>query len=790
MDFHSLSRRELQALCKKNKIPANITNVAMADALKALQIVEGIDDLMHPSKSVTAQSSIESPTRSEVMSPYLPPSAAGSTRWRQSGRSTRRNLVNNNAQSQDNEIGATAAMSTLQSGKKDEVEDEKRDVLMTPAPLGATSRRRRGAEDSTVKRVYSTRRSARLAEKSLKMLNEGNHGVSSSIAKKESTKSGSTNVDMALQKDFDEEITGGGDSSTDSSEISVPYNLEVVSAKKQGVLSDVAYGEVSSSISENVTELYEEKREEAEDICIQNLSAALNLSNEVVESGKDEVEEREHSEAANGSNQEMEVSNEKETGIGLDAEAEQVEKKRDNNTQDPRGESIVMALSSNDEAELGEEVSVNTQDPSGKSIVIELGEEGSDPGELGEEVSVNTQDPSGESIVMPLNSNDEAELGEEVSVNTQDPSGESIVIELGSNDETELGEEVSVNTQEPSGESIVIELGEDVRVDTQDPGVESVVIALSLDDEVIGKEAELGEEGSVKADDLSDEIAAIKHEVQQKLFVEKDMELLNDTYNEEGEKPEGGIAAAAAEPEGFKNIAFENEKDNEIEKERNEDTDVDNAVVKLTELGLQEAAVVATKEGDSDCCTDQLVVDGELNEEDEPKETGIFEHKEESLAADLVPKNEEQQQIMDDDEEEPQKKKSFQIIPPAGSTDTDLITSTTPIKNSASKASNNRQWAVFSDNKENIGSGGKLSTMKEGAKDTTKKKNVNYDEMSVRMLKKMVKEKFKKLSINDSNDENDDSHGQGNHHHDSSKVEMGQAVAPSRSALQPLPENN
>jgi hypothetical protein len=36
MDFHTLSRRELQTLCKKNKIPANITNVAMADALSAL----------------------------------------------------------------------------------------------------------------------------------------------------------------------------------------------------------------------------------------------------------------------------------------------------------------------------------------------------------------------------------------------------------------------------------------------------------------------------------------------------------------------------------------------------------------------------------------------------------------------------------------------------------------------------------------------------------------------------------------------------------------------------------
>ena len=39
MDFHNLSRKDLQTLCKKNKIPANLTNVTMADALQALQIV-------------------------------------------------------------------------------------------------------------------------------------------------------------------------------------------------------------------------------------------------------------------------------------------------------------------------------------------------------------------------------------------------------------------------------------------------------------------------------------------------------------------------------------------------------------------------------------------------------------------------------------------------------------------------------------------------------------------------------------------------------------------------------
>ncbi|XP_024390794.1 uncharacterized protein [Physcomitrium patens] len=42
MDYHALSRRELQALCKQYKIPANKTNVFMADALAAL--LNGADE--------------------------------------------------------------------------------------------------------------------------------------------------------------------------------------------------------------------------------------------------------------------------------------------------------------------------------------------------------------------------------------------------------------------------------------------------------------------------------------------------------------------------------------------------------------------------------------------------------------------------------------------------------------------------------------------------------------------------------------------------------------------------
>jgi hypothetical protein len=39
MDFHTLSRRELQALCKRNGVRANMTNAAMAEALQGLTSV-------------------------------------------------------------------------------------------------------------------------------------------------------------------------------------------------------------------------------------------------------------------------------------------------------------------------------------------------------------------------------------------------------------------------------------------------------------------------------------------------------------------------------------------------------------------------------------------------------------------------------------------------------------------------------------------------------------------------------------------------------------------------------
>ncbi|XP_026389279.1 uncharacterized protein LOC113284087 isoform X2 [Papaver somniferum] len=44
MDYHSMKRKELQSLCKKHHIPANMTNSAMADALSALNLVDEVEE--------------------------------------------------------------------------------------------------------------------------------------------------------------------------------------------------------------------------------------------------------------------------------------------------------------------------------------------------------------------------------------------------------------------------------------------------------------------------------------------------------------------------------------------------------------------------------------------------------------------------------------------------------------------------------------------------------------------------------------------------------------------------
>nr|GMC98686.1 high mobility group nucleosome-binding domain-containing protein 5-like [Ipomoea batatas] len=169
MDFRSLTRRELQALCKKNKIHANITNVAMADALQALDLVEGIEDFLKPSEAETAISSVELPHKSDISSQSVPSTVRRTARRKtvkndtetsqsltRTRNSTRRKLAGN-------EVAETPIMPTVE---RSAAAKEKQDVQTPGAVL--TSQKREAKEKSSVSQVYTIRRSARLAAKRLK----------------------------------------------------------------------------------------------------------------------------------------------------------------------------------------------------------------------------------------------------------------------------------------------------------------------------------------------------------------------------------------------------------------------------------------------------------------------------------------------------------------------------------------------------------------------------------------------------------------------------------------------
>lgn len=147
---------------------------------------------MQASQSGTAQSSIESPEGKEVTSPRVLATGGRTTRRRTAAkepvtlqpttrtrRSSRKNI------STDADVAAvpytaetpavvqtakkaplTSVCRKMESQFKECEEEEKKDALVTPAPSGVSTRRRRGVkEESVVKKEYSTRRSVRLAKK-------------------------------------------------------------------------------------------------------------------------------------------------------------------------------------------------------------------------------------------------------------------------------------------------------------------------------------------------------------------------------------------------------------------------------------------------------------------------------------------------------------------------------------------------------------------------------------------------------------------------------------------------
>ncbi|KAL7230227.1 hypothetical protein ACSBR2_008689 [Camellia fascicularis] len=204
MDFHSLTRRELQALCKKNKIPANITNIAMADALKALEIVEGMEELLKPCESETAQSSIESPEKMVKTSQGVPRIGCRTSTRRKAiqkepessqiltrtSRGTRRTITGD-VENAMFDVPTTPAMPSsrkiapvastrrkMETQLNEEAENEKnvpetpKETITRRRATGASARQKTETkkyqkEETSVLKVYSTRRTMRLSEKKM-----------------------------------------------------------------------------------------------------------------------------------------------------------------------------------------------------------------------------------------------------------------------------------------------------------------------------------------------------------------------------------------------------------------------------------------------------------------------------------------------------------------------------------------------------------------------------------------------------------------------------------------------
>ncbi|CAN0824477.1 hypothetical protein LINGRAPRIM_LOCUS1685 [Linum grandiflorum] len=265
-DFHSLLRKDLQALCKLNKIPANITNVAMADSLQALPQVEGLDELIQTLSS-------------------NPQTVPGTPAVSQSARrgSVRRNPI------------AVVEPETLTRTRRTAA---KKVAPQTPAT--AVSRRKvsvaetskfdleAGEEVSSVQTAYSTRRSVRLLGKSMgKMcLKETDvQQIESAAAGADSSIDDSCrNLDSSMQKETDFE--GANDEGNSSiKEISDETNDSLM---KNELSLDSEDGKDTEQVAADVNHVTDENMESSNPDAVIELNDKDIDSNAEKETGSDE----------------------------------------------------------------------------------------------------------------------------------------------------------------------------------------------------------------------------------------------------------------------------------------------------------------------------------------------------------------------------------------------------------------------------------------------------------------------------------------------------------------------
>ncbi|KAG5408596.1 hypothetical protein BRARA_B00692 [Brassica rapa] len=162
MDFHSLLRRDLQFLCKRNKIPANMTNLAMADALKSLEIVEGLDEYMNQNDANVLQS--------PASVAKLPQSTVTRTTRRKTAMKAEpqssSQLVNRlKSKSLDGEMEQEQKTNNVKFEASVAKTPAARSTRKASAAASCKSKVQESKKGELVQSAYSTRRSTRLLEK-------------------------------------------------------------------------------------------------------------------------------------------------------------------------------------------------------------------------------------------------------------------------------------------------------------------------------------------------------------------------------------------------------------------------------------------------------------------------------------------------------------------------------------------------------------------------------------------------------------------------------------------------
>ncbi|KAL0681175.1 hypothetical protein Bca4012_048022 [Brassica carinata] len=249
MDFHSLLRRDLQFLCKRNKIPANMTNLAMADALKSLEIVEGLDEYMNQNDANVLQS--------PASVAKLPPSTAARTTRRKTAMkaepqsSSQLVVVNRSCRLKSKSLHGEMEQENVDEESK--TSNVKIEVSVAKTPAARSTRKASAAasckskvqeskKGELVQSAYSTRRSTRLLEKCMADLSLMTKETEQKVAAQEKNPDGpeerseeaevipGRDLSASMEKEWEnsDQVTGGLEISVGNTE-----TMEVMTDEKE-----------------------------------------------------------------------------------------------------------------------------------------------------------------------------------------------------------------------------------------------------------------------------------------------------------------------------------------------------------------------------------------------------------------------------------------------------------------------------------------------------------------------------------------------------------------------------